>query len=640
MSDATIAVKPHVAAAAAIGSASAYDTLHAAALANPDEFWLDQAAQLLDWMRVPTRGVEANPLDAECSWFGDGTLNASVECVDRHARATPAHPAIVWIGNDPGDRRTLTFAELQTAVCRFANVLRAHGVRKGDRVCIYLPMIPELAVAMLACARIGAPHSVVFAGFSAEALRGRILDAGARVVITADEGVRGARRIPLKQIVDDALDHEGPVETVLVARRTGADVAMCAGRDLWLDDELKKQRGVCPPEPMNAEDPLFLLYTSGSTGRPKGVLHTTGGYLVYAAATFGWIFGVQPGDVHFCAADCGWVTGHTYIVYGPLARGVTTVMFESLPTFPDAGRYWREIDAVGATSFYTAPTALRALLREGDEWVRAGHRRSLRILGTVGEPINPDVWRWYHDVVGEGRCAVVDTWWQTETGGVLLTTLPGAHASVPGAAGFPLPGIRPVLLSDAGAVTEGSGILCLEGSWPGQARTLYNDHARFKETYWAPFPGRYLTGDGARQDELGYWWITGRVDDVLNVSGHRLGTAEIESALVAHPSVAEAAVVGFPHDLRGTGILAFVILKPGWGADVASLREKVREMIGPFASPDRIIAVPGLPKTRSGKIMRRILRKIGEGKLDELGDTSTLAEPGVVADIVGRLTPS
>ena len=609
----------------------------ATALADPDAFWLAQATSLLDWIQPPTLGSHADPLNANFSWFADGTLNVSVECVDRHAATKPDHPAIVWIGNEPGDRRTINFRELLAQVCRMANVLRAHGVQRGDRVCIYLPMIPELAVAMLACARIGAPHSVVFAGFSAEALRGRILDAGARVVITADEGVRGARTIPLKQIVDDAIADESPVATVLVAKRTGAAVGMVTGRDFSLAHELDLVSDQCPPEEMNAEDPLFLLYTSGSTGRPKGVLHTTGGYLVYAAATFGWVFGVQPNDVHFCAADCGWVTGHTYIVYGPLARGVTTVMFESLPTYPDAGRYWREIENVGATTFYTAPTALRALLREGNAWVASGSRQSLRILGSVGEPINPEVWRWYHDIVGEGRCAVVDTWWQTETGGILITSLPGVHVSEPGAAGFPLPGIRPVLLTDAGGVTTGSGILCLEGTWPGQARTLYNDHARFKEVYWSPFPGRYLTGDGARCDQAGFWWITGRVDDVLNVSGHRLGTAEIESALVAHPSVAEAAVVGFPHDIKGTGILAFVILKPNCADDTQSFRARVREMIGPFAAPDRIVAVPGLPKTRSGKIMRRILRKIGEGKLDELGDISTLAEPGIVGEIVRKL---
>ncbi|MFZ5476329.1 MAG: acetate--CoA ligase [Myxococcota bacterium] len=628
-----IPVKPHVAALSRVRSREEYERMYAESVADPAAFWLREAARL-DWTAKPTVAFDVEPASADFAWFPDGTLNVAANCVDRHARATPDKTAIVWAGNDPGQYRRISFRELQLDVGRMANVLKAHGVRKGDRVCIYLPMIPELAVAMLACARIGAVHSVVFAGFSAEALRGRIEDAGARVLITADEGVRGARHIPLKHVVDEALHYGGPVATVLVAKRTGLDVAMRAGRDLWLEDELAKQRAFCPPEPMNAEDPLFILYTSGSTGRPKGVLHTTGGYLVYAAATFAWVFDARPDDVHFCAADCGWITGHSYIVYGPLCNGVTTVMFESLPTWPDPGRYWQVVDDVGATTFYTAPTALRALLREGDAHVRKHRRTSIRVLGSVGEPINPEVWRWYHDVVGEGRCAVVDTWWQTETGGVLVTTLPGALPSEPGAAGLPMPGVRPVLLDEHGQPAEESGNLCLAGAWPGQARTLFGDHARFRDTYWRAYPGLYFTGDGARRDANGYWWITGRVDDVLNVAGHRLGTAEIESALVAHEAVAEAAVVGVPHDLKGTAILAYVIVKPGWEVEPSALRDHVRHTISPIASPDRVVIVPGLPKTRSGKIMRRILRKIGEGELGSLGDTSTLADPGVVDEIV------
>ena len=526
-------------------------------------------------------------------------------------------------------------------MCRVANMLVHHGVKKGDRVCIYMPMIPECAYAMLACARIGAIHSVVFAGFSAEALRGRIVDADCRVVLTADEGLRGGKVIHLKRICDEAI--EGlPIERVFVCKRTGAAVPMREGRDLDLHAEMKKHRANAPCEWMDSESPLFVLYTSGSTGKPKGQMHTTAGYLVYAAWTFRHVFDWHPGDVHFCAADVGWITGHSYIVYGPLCNGATTVMFESTPLYPDAGRYWQVIDDVKATIFYTAPTALRAIHQHPDSWVTKYSRKSLRVLGSVGEPINPEVWEWYHDVVGDGRCAVVDTWWQTETGGILISALPGATPCKPGSATFPLPGVEPVLVDEKGNELHGNGVsgnLCLRGSWPGQARTIWGDHERFVQTYFSSYQGLYFTGDGCRRDEDGYYWITGRVDDVLNVSGHRLGTAEIESALVAHDCVAEAAVVGFPHDLKGQGIYAYVICNQSIEAGkpdeiVAALKAQVRKVIGAIAVPDRIQIVPGLPKTRSGKIMRRILRKIAESHYDQLGDISTLAEPQVVEQIV------
>jgi acetyl-CoA synthetase len=554
----------------------------------------------------------------------------------------PDKTAIIWAANEPGQYQHVTYRELKHQVARVANVLKAHGVRKGDRVCIYMPMTPMVAYTMLACARIGAVHSVVFAGFSAESLRDRILDSGARIVVTANEAPRGPKAVALKSIVDQALEGLGQVETVLVSRRTNKAVPMKEGRDKVLEDEMQKHRSTCPVEWMSSEDPLFILYTSGSTGKPKGVLHTTAGYLVYASMTHEYVFDLRPDDVFFCSADVGWITGHSYLIYGPLVNGVTTVIFESTPMYPDPGRMWKVVDDLQATILYTSPTALRALIREGDAWVKKSSRKSLRILGSVGEPINPEVWRWYHDVVGEGRCDVVDTWWQTETGGILITPLPGATPCKPGSATLPFFGIEPVLVDEKGQVIEGndvSGNLCLKRPWPGQARTIWGDHRRFRETYFSAYPGMYFTGDGCRRDEDGYYWITGRVDDVLNVSGHRLGTAEIESALVAHEAVAEAAVVGFPHDIKGTGICAYVTVK-SMGQDLSSeqlvgaLKEQVRRIIGPLATPDRIRVVSGLPKTRSGKIMRRILRKVAEGQTDSLGDTTTLAEPQVVDEIL------
>jgi len=529
-------------------------------------------------------------------------------------------------------------------VCRMANVLLAHGVKKGDRVCIYMPMIPDTAFMMLACARIGAIHSVVFGGFSAESLRDRIIDAGCHVVVTADEGVRAGKRIPLKKITDRAVEGLSAVTSVLVAKRTGGDVPMQQGRDHWLDEECARQRSTCTVEWMGAEDPLFVLYTSGSTGKPKGVLHTTGGYMVYAAFTHKIVFDYHPGDIYCCAADVGWVTGHTYIVYGPLANGATTVMFESVPTYPDAGRYWQMVDDLGINIFYTAPTALRAIAQKGNEPVTRSRRTSLRILGSVGEPIDPEIWHWYHDVVGEERCAVVDTWWQTETGGILITPLPGVTPTKPGSATLPFFGIKPVLVDPAdGKLLEGNGVsgaLCLTSPWPGQARTVWGDHSRFKATYFTQYPGKYFTGDGCRRDEDGYYWITGRIDDVLNVSGHRLGTAEVESALMAHEAVAETAVVGYPHPIKGQGIYAYVVLSSdkftGDAGTVGSLKEQVRHAIGAFAAPDVIQVVSGLPKTRSGKVMRRILRKIASSEYEGLGDVTTLADPDVVSKLVAE----
>jgi acetyl-CoA synthetase len=639
-----VPVKPSIAEAAHVPSLEAYRNLYADSLADPDGFWREQAERHVSWIAPPKTIREVDYENVDFRWFTGGRLNAAANCVDRHAESTPEKTAIVWAGDEPGTYRHISYRELLREVSRIANVLKDHGVKKGDRVCIYLPMVPELAYTMLACARIGAIHSVVFAGFSAEALRGRILDAGCRVVVTANEGLRGGKVIPLKKTVDDAVSGLSLVERVLVVRRTDADVPLRAGRDAWLHEETPKHRPYCPPEPMDAEDPLFILYTSGSTGRPKGVLHTTGGYLVYAAMTHRYVFDLRDDDVYFCAADIGWITGHSYIVYGPLANGATTVMFESTPNYPDESRYWQVVDDLGVTLFYTAPTAIRAIARAGDGPVKKHARESLRILGTVGEPINPEVWKWYHDVVGDGRCAVVDTWWQTETGGILITPLPGATPAKPGSATLPFFGVKPVLVDDDGKVVAGNdvrGNLCLEGSWPGQARTIWGDHARFVETYFSRFPGLYFTGDGCRRDEDGYYWITGRVDDVLNVSGHRLGTAEIESALVAHEAVAEAAVVGYPHEIKGTGIYAYVQLQAdyedGDESDVVgALKDQVRHAIGPIATPDRIQIVAGLPKTRSGKIMRRILRKIAESDYEALGDTTTLADPGVVEALVEK----
>ncbi|RMH15120.1 MAG: acetate--CoA ligase [Acidobacteria bacterium] len=636
-----IPVKKAIAERAHVASLDEYRKLYRRSLDEPEAFWREQA-ELLDWFHPPATTGQWDYHEVDFSWYEGGRLNACWNCVDRHVAARGDKTAIIWAQDEPGDYQRITYRELQRQVCRLANVLLAHGVRRGDRVCIYLPMIPELAYAMLACARLGAVHSVVFGGFSADALRERIVDAGCRVVITANQGLRGGKTIPLKATTDEAIAGLELVDTVLVARRTGHQPAMQEGRDHWLDEEMARQRGSCPAEWMDAESPLFVLYTSGSTGKPKGVLHTTGGYLVYAAFSHRVIFDLHDDDVYCCAADVGWITGHTYIVYGPLANGATTVMFESIPTYPDAGRYWRMVDELGVTIFYTAPTAIRAIAREGDRWVKRYRRRSLRILGTVGEPINPEVWQWYHDVVGDGRCAVVDTWWQTETGGILITPLPGATPLKPGSATLPFFGIEPLLVDDDGTVLTGNdvrGNLCIARSWPSQARTLFGDHQRFKETYFSRYPGLYFTGDGCRRDADGYYWITGRVDDVLNVSGHRLGTAEVESALVAHEAVAEAAVVGFPHEVKGTGIYAYVLISHGYEERdpqevVDLLRQQVRKVIGPIATPDRIQIAPGLPKTRSGKIMRRILRQIAAGNYDDLGDVSTLADPGVVDKLI------
>ncbi len=630
-------VKEDIRSRAHISSMEEYERLYRLSLDNPQWFWAEQA-KTLDWFHPWNMVFDADYDEVDFSWFSGGRLNACFNCVDRHVATDPDRTAIIWAKDEAGEYEHISYRTLKHQVCKLANVLKAKGVRKGDRVCLYMPMIPELVYAMLACARIGAVHSIVFGGFSAEALRDRIVDAESRVLITANEGLRGGRVIPLKQIADRAIDGMAMVDTVLVARRTDAATAMQAGRDSWLHEEMHRQRSTCTVEWMGAEDPLFVLYTSGSTGKPKGVLHTTGGYLVYASMTHRLVFDYHPGDIYCCGADIGWITGHSYIVYGPLANGATTVLFESTPTHPDAGRYWQVVDDLGVNIFYTAPTALLAIAQAGDEVVSRSSRHSLRILGTVGEPINPEVWKWYHDVVGEGRCAVVDTWWQTETGGILITPLPGVTPTKPGSATLPFFGIRPEILDSDGAVLEGNevrGALCLSNPWPGQARTIWGDHARFKETYFTTYPGYYFTGDGCRRDEDGYYWITGRIDDVLNVSGHRLGTAEIESALVAHEAVAEAAVVGYPHEIKGTGIYAYVTLNPEYAEEdleslTGTLREQVRHVIGAFAAPDVIHPAGGLPKTRSGKIMRRILRKIAASDYDGLGDVSTLADPGVV----------
>ncbi|MCI5044404.1 MAG: acetate--CoA ligase [Aquisalinus sp.] len=628
-------------------NAEKYEELYEQSVKDPSAFWGEVAGRL-DWMSPfqTVQDVSWSKDDLHISWYKEGTLNVSVNCIDRHLKEKADQTAIIWEGDDPDVSRHISYRALHENVCRFANVLKARGVRKGERVIIYMPMIPEAAFAMLACARIGAVHSIVFGGFSPEALASRIEDCGATCIITADEGRRGGKTVPLKVNVDAALahpDHQNRVRTVIMAHCTGGDVPFNPGLDLWLDEAMQDVAPDCPPEEMKAEDPLFILYTSGSTGKPKGVLHTTGGYLVYASLTHEVVFDYQPGDVYWCTADVGWITGHSYIVYGPLANGATTLMFEGVPTYPDAGRCWQVVDKHKVNIFYTAPTAIRALMREGDDYVTRYDRSSLRLLGSVGEPINPEAWSWYHRVVGDSRCPVVDTWWQTETGGILITPLPGATALKPGSATKPFFGVKPALVDNDGNFLEGEteGNLVLTGSWPGQMRTVYGDHERFIETYFTTYPGLYFTGDGARRDEDGYYWITGRVDDVLNVSGHRMGTAEIESALVLHKNVAEAAVVGYPHEIKGQGIYCYVILNAGveMTAELgAELKRQVRQEIGPIATPDFIHFTPGLPKTRSGKIMRRILRKIAENEFSNLGDTSTLADPGIVDVLIeGRL---
>ena len=633
---------PGTMAVEALVDREGYERMYRESVEDPEAFW-GAHGKRIDWMRPYSRvkDVSFGPGDVRVRWFHDGTLNVAANCVDRHAEATPDRTAIVWEGDAPAEDGKFTYAELRTEVCRMANVLRSLGVKKGDRVTIYMPMIPEVAFAMLACARIGAVHSVVFGGFSPEALAGRIADCGSAVVVTADEGLRGSRRVPLKRNTDDALSAGAGevVEKVLVVRRTGADVPWDPARDVWYHEAAAGVSDDCPAEEMGAEDPLFILYTSGSTGKPKGVLHTSGGYLVYASMTHEYVFDYREGDVYWCTADVGWVTGHSYIVYGPLANGATTVMFEGVPNYPDVSRFWRVCDKHEVAVFYTAPTAIRAVMREGNEPVERTSRASLRVLGTVGEPINPEAWTWYHEVVGEGRCPIVDTWWQTETGGILITPLPGATDLKPGSATLPFFGVRPELVDSEGRVLSGAaeGNLCLADSWPGQMRTVYGDHGRFVETYFSAYPGKYFTGDGCRRDEDGYYWITGRVDDVINVSGHRMGTAEVESALVSHPGVAEAAVVGYPHEIKGQGIYAYVTLSAGEEPSDelrGELVKWVRKEIGPIAAPDLIQWAPGLPKTRSGKIMRRILRKIAADEYSDLGDTSTLADPSVVDDLV------
>lgn len=640
MSDPEIYPVPAELAARAHMDRAGYEAARIAARETPDAFWAEQAERL-DWMTFPTKikDVSFNKADFRIRWFEDGVLNASVNCIDRHLPARKDEVAILWEGDEPTDSEAVTFGQLHERVCRLANVLKANGVKKGDRVTIYLPMIPEAAYAMLACARIGAVHSVIFGGFSPDSIAGRIEDCESTFVITADEGCRAGKRVPLKANVDKALEKVAGVKTVVVLRHTGADVPFVAGRDLDWGVEVEKASPDCPPEPMKAEDPLFILYTSGSTGKPKGVLHTTGGYLFWASYTHELVFDYRPGEVFWCTADVGWVTGHTYVVYGALANAATTLMFEGVPNYPTVSRFWEVVDKHQVNIFYTAPTALRALMRDGDAPVKASSRKSLRLLGTVGEPINPEAWRWYHEVVGEGRLPIVDTWWQTETGGALISPLPGATDLKPGSATKPLPGVELQIVDADGAVLEGAteGNLCITDSWPGQMRTVYGDDQRFFDTYFSTYPGKYFTGDGCRRDADGYYWITGRVDDVINVSGHRMGTAEVESALVLHDDVAEAAVVGFPHDIKGQGIYAYVTLNKGVEATEdlrKALVAQVRSEIGPIAAPDVIQWAPGLPKTRSGKIMRRILRKIAENELGALGDTSTLADPSVVDDLV------
>ena len=619
---------------------AAYQDMYQRSITDNEGFWAEHGKRI-DWIKPYSR-IENVSYDADnlsIKWFEDGTLNAAANCLDRHLAERGDQTAIIFEGDEPTDSRHITYRELHEDVCRFANMMKARGVSKGDRVTIYMPMIPEAAVAMLACARIGAIHSVVFGGFSPDALAGRIQDCDSSTIITADEGVRGGKIIPLKANTDAALESCPMCTTCIVVRRTGNAINWVEGRDHWYHEGVAEAAADCPAEEMNAEDPLFILYTSGSTGKPKGVMHTTGGYMVYASMTHQYVFDYHDGDVYWCTADVGWVTGHSYIIYGPLANGAITLMFEGVPTYPDASRFWQVVEKHKVNIFYTAPTAIRALMREGDGPVKSTDRSSLRLLGSVGEPINPEAWMWYHEVVGDSRCPIVDTWWQTETGGIMITPLPGATTTKPGSATRPFFGIKPVLVDNENTPLEGAadGNLCIDRSWPGQMRTVYGDHERFIQTYFTTFPGRYFTGDGCRRDEDGYYWITGRVDDVINVSGHRMGTAEVESALVAHAKVAEAAVVGYPHDIKGQGIYAYVTLNAGEEPSDelrAELRQWVRKEIGPIATPDLLQWAPGLPKTRSGKIMRRILRKVAADDFGELGDTSTLADPGVVDDLI------
>ena len=641
MSDKVYPVNPKWAERALISDAQ-YQADYARSVKDPAGFWGD-AGKRLDWIKPysKVKNTSFAPGKVDIKWFEDGTLNVSANCIDRHLKTRADQIAIIWEGDNPAESELITYRQLHERVQRFANVLKKHGVKKGDCVTIYMPMIPEAAYAMLACTRIGAVHSIVFGGFSPDSLQNRIDDADSKFIITADEGLRGGKPVPLKKNVDAALAKCKGGEKVLVVRRTGNAVPWTAGRDFWLHEEAETVGADCPPEEMNAEDSLFILYTSGSTGKPKGVLHTTGGYLVHASMTHQYVFDYHDGDIYWCTADVGWVTGHSYIVYGPLANGATTLMFEGIPTYPTASRFWHVIDKWKVNIFYTAPTAIRALMGMGDDLVKSTSRSSLRTLGSVGEPINPEAWEWYFHVVGDGRCPIVDTWWQTETGGILITPLPGATALKPGSATRPFFGVQPALVDEKGEFLEGaaSGNLVILDSWPGQARTIYGDHERFEQTYFSTYKNMYFTGDGCRRDADGYYWITGRVDDVINVSGHRMGTAEVESALVSHPKVAEAAVVGYPHDIKGQGIYCYVTLNAGEKGDDALRKElvgHVRKEIGPIASPDLIQFSPGLPKTRSGKIMRRILRKIAEDDFSNLGDTSTLADPAVVEDLISN----
>ncbi len=631
-------VSPEIAAKAHITDEK-YQEMYARSISDPDSFWSEQAKKFLTWFKDWDNVQSGSYSEGKFSWFAGGKLNVSYNCLDRHLETRGDQVAIIWEGDDPNVDQKITYRELHEKVCRFANALKARGVKKGDRICIYLPMIVEASVAMLACTRIGAVHSIVFGGFSPEALKDRILDSDCQVIITADEGLRGGRGVSLKGNVDKALIYCPNVHTVFVVKNTGKEQAWTADRDVWYHEEVSKVEATCPAEEMDAEDPLFILYTSGSTGKPKGVLHTTAGYLLYAAITHKYVFDYHDGDIYWCTADVGWVTGHSYIIYGPLANGATTLMFEGVPTYPDAGRFWQIVDKHQVNIFYTAPTAIRALMGQGNELVKKSSRKSLRILGSVGEPINPEAWEWYYHVVGDGRCPIMDTWWQTETGGILITPLAGANSLKPGSATRPFFGINPEIIDADGNIQAGavSGNLIITNSWPGQMRTIYGDHQRFIKTYLTTYKGNYFTGDGARRDEDGYYWITGRVDDVINVSGHRMGTAEVESALVLHSAVAEAAVVGYPHDIKGQGIYAYVTLMNGVEESEELRQELVKQVrteIGPIASPDVIQWAPGLPKTRSGKIMRRILRKIAANEIDNLGDTSTLADPSVVDNLI------